>query len=1152
MLFGEVVLQGHSYLFRGYESNSTLYFRLFTKSVEGINFLDAGLYAKVGRQDVERNDLREFSNWYIDDETKYTDFTKYGKAVKRNIPTDPNALANSRFGAGIDLELTGTALKVNVETHLVPVEGESESKKFTSRMNKDVLRALGSLIRGIRNQATPSNAVLTSAVVDGNFSSDQVYEYEVERGSVSLKQFMIVSLEGEDPESGISIAIREESSLPFKKMYKISPVSSTRLNLEWYAPSVDESMFVAVNGLYTVDQIKQMHPERSYAWLDDRDYRIASPDNFAQLVNYLMEYRLRDENTGELLLDANGNAMQGVVSFDTETTGLGFTFRTPSGVGDKLVGMVFSVREGEAIYFPLRHRSFPNICSESEITEVLHQYFKPLLTQKPLLAHNAEFDWRVMYSEGIDCNIVADTMVLFDVTLSNDNPRLSSSLKGLTRELLFRDAFELVDFTPSKTVDFSFQDMPYESTRYYACADTDNTLALYNYAMRNKLIERYQVQTIFNLECALTPVIGYNHYYGMYAKGEEISAYEQELNTRKEKALASMCDLIGMSFNPSSSTELAHVLFDVLGHKPPFLTPKGAPSTKAEALDKLEEEVSFLSDEVRQNLPKKYKFIEFLREYRFCEKLLSNFIKAYREKAVGGFIHSKTRPRLNTGRMAVGEPNYQSFDDNAKRYIRPRENYYMVDSDFSSIESRLMASIAGEQTMVERFFDPEFDFHRGTASLVFNVPYEDVTKDMRSKSKVMGFGIPYGMSASGMALRMWGDESRASEAQVLIDKYMNSMPKIKAMFETTRASAVRDLYNTTFFGRRRTYSRTDNRGKIERAAGNLPIQGTAADIFKIAMVRLFNKLREKDYLGKVLITAFVHDEVVLEVHKSINPFEILGIVREALMVPMEREGWCPLYIGAGFGDCWKTAKSVEIPVNLQTEFIERKELDWWDGDTERLMKYMEVEINTYSVTFLKNYLADPENHNKELSLVAMGYLKAVLEMIQKHKPIRDLPESAYATPLDFSSPLSELQSFADVFDCHELVSSAGILAPGETPQLTDTTAFSQSVSTPEQLQHSLQRDLSTLLSQTALTGAVVSDDSSQVFVYLPPCGGEVWNELGTLLASYPGSSSVVGVYGNGHHEVIPNASVSPAVVQPLLNYYRVNRHRWAEFEVPHL
>lgn len=733
----------------------------------------------------------------------------------------------------------------------------------------------------------------------------------------------------------------------------------------------------------SLQEIIDANPDKDFAWLREKKYEVVTDETLDEICA-----SIRNHN--------------GLIYFDTETTGLTFNFKCEVGEGDKLVGIILSYKYGESYYFPVRMKRIKNLCNGDDVYFMEH-YMKPILEGKDLVVHNLEFDWRVCYVYGINANIVHDTMLLFKVTLGSERPDMTVKLKELTRQILKRDSLELSDLVKTDKwgeSDITFDDLSEELTRLYACPDTDNLIGLLDFANKNNLLQRYNATKVYQIEINFTYAVAYQEYYGHLVDLKRLEQLKAEVTEGIANCMSKMEEIAGHKFNPNSSPQLLKIMYDELMIPAQYDRQSGKRTTSKDALKYLAE----LTD-VEGNV--KYPFVKWLQEYRVYEavrKVIDAFPTLITKD---GYLFSKVDQFKSTGRVSVKDPNYQSYNDTMKKYIVPRPGYYMTDQDYSSVESRILVSIVGNTETVEAFKDPDFDYHRSRASRMFSVPYEAVTSALRKQSKGVNFGLFYGMADPSLGCHIFGEETpeNTKKAAALRAKYFVGMEDVERAMERWRNDSVANGYTSTYFGRRRYYDRNKfSKSKIKRQGGNQVIQGTAADIYKMAVGNLFKRICKEGWLGKVIFTAFVHDELLSEVSTDIHPSDWLRVSQEEFQVRIE--GWCPLYMGFGYGDNWYQAKKTEIPIQLQYKMIEDFKstgLDW-NGIPSDFCKQLPNCIDNFTKSSVDEYLVDSSNYGGYMKTSIYSSMmdilsdtlgkgnvpKALDEMIEKYCEIRGI------------------------------------------------------------------------------------------------------------------------------------------------------------------
>ena len=902
-----------------------------------------------------------------------------------------------------------------------------------NRIARGYFRVLGSLLTGLRKLCIPKNDITYTEGFGASTDPDMTRMYKIQgitppdrkhkttyTAIVEQTGFRVSSIHMGAEDTGYEIYLEDDPEC-YEKIQKItSTLHRVPLDLEIFdtlkskdnreetKPSME-----LLDSLLTWDEIQENHPERNYQWLRDRDYKVITTKE--EMIEAIKEMK----------------AHKGIVSFDTETTGLNFTFEGRHGIGDRLVGMVFSIREGQAWYFPVAHKAIPNICTEANEYEVITRYFKPILEKQPILCHNATFDMKVMFRYDIKMNLKEDTMVALRLTLSGENANAPYSLKGATRLYLGRDSYELDDLVANKKwTGHDFSELPLDYVRYYACADTDNTLTLYHWIQDNRIFEKYDIyNAYYKIELPFTRVVAYSEYFGMIIDMDRANELDQQLKQDCIDAEQKIYELAGHEFNISSGKELAEVLFEEMHCPEQGRTSTGAYKTDKKALKSL----AGMKDE--EGKPK-YPIVQYIREFKDATKLISTFTskltgestKSTDNISPTGVISSSVQQFLATSRVSVNKPNYQSFSDTVKRYIIPRRGYYMIDADYSSVEYRITASMSGQENLIEAFFDADTDYHKLKASIMYQIPYEEVTPEMRRQAKSFNFGIPYGMGIKALSTLLFGESDPVSvaKAQKLYELYFVGQEKVRDFFNNAREQGVLFGKSRTYFGGYRYYDKTkENDEKIRRESGNHCIQGTAANIYKMAMSDLYDKILKNDWWGKVLISGFIHDECLLEASCDINPAIVMKALRDSMM--MKIEGWCPLYTGMGCGANWDDAKHIEIPTQVQEDLLGKygeTGFDWWNGDPKLLYKKMEEAIYDYKRDRVINYLKDPENHGKALKSVENDFAHEIIGIVNKGKYSKGVVNFDLQPEHDV---LKNLENFCKMFGSEDLFKEAGIV-----------------------------------------------------------------------------------------------------------------------------
>ncbi|MEI6678300.1 MAG: DNA polymerase I [Mariniphaga sp.] len=559
--------------------------------------------------------------------------------------------------------------------------------------------------------------------------------------------------------------------------------------------------------------------------------------------------------------------------FDTETTGLDTQ-------NDQLVGLSFSFKTGEAWYVPVSNNQ------KEAFTMV--QEFKPVFANENILkiGQNMKFDILVLSRYGIEVKgDYFDTMVahyLIQPELRHNLDYLSEIYLGYKKEA----TEELIGKRGKNQLTMRQVDL--EQIKEYACEDADITFQLKN--LLDKELLNANVKDLFTqVEMPLLKVLVQMELAGLKIDPEVLDNYAVILRNQIVDLENSIIEMAGEHFNISSPKQLGYILFDKL-----LLDPK-AKKTKTKQYS--------TGEEILVNLQDKHPIINKILEHRGLKKLLSTYVDAL-PKMINpktGKIHSSFNQTIAaTGRLSSTNPNLQNIpirDENGreirKAFIPSDTDHLFLSADYSQIELRIMAAVSGDKVMTEAFLNGE-DIHAATASKIFGIPISEVTSDMRRKAKTANFGILYGISAFGLAQRL---NIPRGEAKQLIDDYFTNFSMVKNYMDSQLVLARQRGYVETIMGRKRYLSdinsaNTSVRAFAERNAINAPIQGSAADIIKVAMININKKFAEKGIQSKMILQ--VHDELNFDVLKTeleevkvIVKYEMENAVK--LTVPLDVE-----------------------------------------------------------------------------------------------------------------------------------------------------------------------------------------------------------------------------------------------------------------------
>lgn len=749
--------------------------------------------------------------------------------------------------------------------------------------------------------------------------------------------------------------------------------------------------FVSTTGMYTtIEEVIAAHPEKNLDWLNDADYKIVTDETLDSICEYIKGH-------------------DGYVYYDTETTGLNVNFKSRIGQADQCVGIILSVKYGESFFFPMQMKNIENLCGGDHFYFMEH-YIREILESKKIVAHNMTFDWKVGYIYNINCNIVMDTMAIIKLTIGAERDNYPMGLKDNAKLLLGRDSLELSDFIVDNSwgeTDIKFWDLPANLVRLYACADTDNTQGIMEWALRNDIIAKYNASKVLEIEIAFSFAVAYQEFYGHLVDINNLAEVRKQVGAEQEKYMKLMVDIVGHEFNPNSSPQLIKIMYGELGIPEQISRKTGRPTTDKETLKKLAE-ITDLEDNI------KYPFCSYLKSYREAEGVRKIVDKFPELMTNDGYLFSAVMQYgTTTGRVSINNPNYQSYNDPVKKNVIPRPGFYMFDTDYSSVEYRVLGNMVGNKKIMENFKDPDFDYHAYQAAHMYGVPYSAVTKKLRKAAKGINFGLPYGMGDESLGVRVFGEasEENTRKAAGLRSAYFKGQEDIRDWFEHHRSKGVQMGFTETYFGRRRYYHRdkfSDN--AIRRQAGNHVIQGTAADIYKTAVGRMFKRICREGLLGKVLFPGFIHDELLVEVSEDINPTQWLKLAREEFEVKITNEDgtpWSPLYMGCGFGTSWYEAKSVELPIKLQWELVEKygeQGYPDWDGNGRHFCDKIPDILRDFEVRDIRNQLLDADSQGKEIKPTLNNQVFAMCEEDSKILPDAT---AKYLVDRDIESVLDE-------------------------------------------------------------------------------------------------------------------------------------------------
>ena len=571
-----------------------------------------------------------------------------------------------------------------------------------------------------------------------------------------------------------------------------------------------------------------------------------------------------------------------VLCFDTETD-------SPNPISATLVGLSFCIKAGTGFYIPVNVKDG---LIESEVLDSLKPLFANQNSVK--IAHNYKFDYTMLFRHGIEIKGKPfDTMVAAYLVDASQKLKMDE----LAKKYLGYEPVPIQALIGKGKAQKTMADLTPEEVYEYACEDADITFQLYE--ILHKKVKDDELEEIANtVDFPLIEVLGDIEYYGIKLDVEMLEGFSKDLDIDIKELEKEIYEKAGEEFNINSPAQLGKILFDKLGLPSGKKTKTGQYSTNESVLTKL---------------AVKFEIPSLILEYRSLAKLKSTYVDALPSmiNPETGRIHTDFNQTVAaTGRLASSNPNIQNIPIRTARGREIRkafiaeDGYKIMSADYSQVELRVIAHISKDEAMIEAFKNGE-DIHARTAKEIFHLnSLDEVTQDHRRKAKEVNFGIPYGLSAYGLASNL-GIEN--SEGKEMIDEYFNRFPNIQKYIDETKVFAKEHEYVKTLLGRRRyipdiNASNWNVRGFAERVAINMPIQGTAADVIKLAMINTHEYLENSDLISRMLLQ--VHDELIFEIHESeleTVPAKIIELMEGAMKMDV------PLKVETGIGDNWLEA-----------------------------------------------------------------------------------------------------------------------------------------------------------------------------------------------------------------------------------------------------
>ena len=571
-----------------------------------------------------------------------------------------------------------------------------------------------------------------------------------------------------------------------------------------------------------------------------------------------------------------------ILSLDTETT-------STSAIDAELVGLSFTVKEFEAFYVPIP-------ANREEALQIVN-IFKPVYENPEILkiGQNLKYDLEVLRNYGIELKgKMWDTMIAHYLI----QPELHHNMDYMAEIYLNYQTIHIDELIgPKGKNQKSMRSLPPSQVYEYAAEDADITLRL-----KNKLepeLKKAECEDLFyNIEMPLMPVLAEMEMNGVCLDTESLAETSKQFTNRMNEIEARIYELAGERFNIASPKQVGEILFDKL---------KIVEKTK-----KTKTGQYVTSEEVLQQLKNKHEIVADILEHRGLKKLIGTYIDAL-PKLINpktGHIHTSFNQTITaTGRLSSSDPNLQNIPirgedgKEIRKAFIPEPGCLFFSADYSQIELRVMAHLSQDAEMIKVFSEGK-DLHAATAANIYKKPIEEVTRDERTKSKRANFGIIYGITVFGLAERL---DIPRDEAKMLIDGYFDTFPQVHDYIEKSKEVARQKGYVTTLFGRRRYLPDINShnatvRGFAERNAINAPIQGTAADIIKVAMIRIFNRFKAEGIRSKMILQ--VHDELNFSVFPE-EKEKVESIVLEEMQNALNLS--VPLVADSGFGQNWLEA-----------------------------------------------------------------------------------------------------------------------------------------------------------------------------------------------------------------------------------------------------
>jgi DNA polymerase-1 len=637
-------------------------------------------------------------------------------------------------------------------------------------------------------------------------------------------------------------------------------------------------------------RVKKIYDKDDYELSDEH---VDSQENeLEKFDNKKVKYHLITTITGAKSLAKTLEKSKEFV-FDTETDSL-------DTLNVNLAGASFCTNKGEAYFIPTNpfiesSDLFQNDLSDRITIDEFVKIFKPVFENENIrkICQNGKYDIAVLSSCGIKLRgFYFDTMLASYLI----DPDQKHGMDALAEKYLNYEPIHLKElFDVKKNPEQVFTVEP-ERLNEYASEDADITYQLYK-KLENELKENNLEKIAHEIEFPLVPVLGKMEASGVRLDIKGLNEFSKELELSINKLTEEIFLLADEEFNINSTKQLQYILFDKLKLKPNKKTKTGF-STDAKSLELLQGE---------------HEIIDHLVNYRQITKLKSTYADSLPKlvnKRTGKIHTTYNQTVASTGRLSSLNPNLQNIPirtelgkEIRKAFVPKDKNYKIFSADYSQIELRIMAHLSNDEAMIKAFKDAE-DIHTSTAALVFMVERKDVTQDMRRKAKEVNFGILYGIGAFGLASRLGITRTHAQE---VIDTYFNTFKNVKGMMDNFIEIAKDKGYAETLNGRRRYLRNINSKNRVvrqfeERVAINMPIQGTAADMIKIAMINIHNELEKRETKTKMILQ--VHDELLFDIYKD-EIDELVPLIKTTMENAMKLK--VPVIVESGIGNNWLEA-----------------------------------------------------------------------------------------------------------------------------------------------------------------------------------------------------------------------------------------------------